>query len=119
MLFVVVVLVLAAGARAEHEASPLPNVPTPLLLRLEGVIAGSRRAAERKGFTEVSLAFAGSDACQWLGVTDARTTGVDQPLGCATRSRVRASGSRDSSNAARGPTSSARWTRAAGSGGRG
>src|SRR5690242_13690699 len=75
------VLLLATAARTEHEPTgPLPNVARPVVLQLDGVIAGSRRPAERKGFTAVSLSFAGSDAQQWLGVADARTIGGDQPL---------------------------------------
>ena len=75
-------LLLAATARADERVptGPLPNVPPPLLLQLDGVVAGSRRPAERKGFTAISLAFVGSDARQWIGVNEARTVGGDQPL---------------------------------------
>jgi len=75
-------LLLVAAARADDRVptGPLPNVAPPLLLQLDGVVAGSRRPAERKGFTAVSLAFLGSDARQWIGVNEARTVGGDQPL---------------------------------------
>src|SRR5437016_9085524 len=77
-----ILLLLAAAARADERVptGPLPNVQPPLLLRLDGIVAGSRRPAERKGFTAVSLAFAGSDARQWIGVNEARTIGGDEPI---------------------------------------
>src|SRR5207253_7469917 len=77
-----ILLLLAAAARGDERVptGPLPNVQPPLLLQLDGVVAGSRRPAERKGFTAVSLAFVGSDARQWIGVNEARTVGGDGPL---------------------------------------
>src|SRR5438477_12868371 len=74
------VLTAAAGADEHVPTGPLPNFAVPLLLQLDGVVAGSRRPAERKGFTAVSLAFVGSDARQWIGVNEARTVGGDGPL---------------------------------------
>lgn len=82
VLLPAVLLFLTAATHADERVptGPLPNVPRPLLLRLDGVVAGSRRPAEHKGFTAVSLAFVGSDARQWIGVNEARTVGGDQPL---------------------------------------
>src|SRR5579862_3501866 len=73
-------LTAAAGADERVPTGPLPNIAPPLLLQRDGVVAGSRRPAERKGFTAVSLAFVGSDAREWIGVNEARTAGGDQPL---------------------------------------
>jgi len=81
ILSALVLFFTAATQADEHvPTGPLPNVAPPLLLQLDGVVAGSRRPAERKGFTAVSLAFVGSDARQWIGVNEARTVGGDQPL---------------------------------------
>ena len=74
ILSAALLLLTAAGRADEHvPTGPLPNVAPPLLLQLDGFVAGSRRPAERKGFTAVSLAFAGSNARQWIGVNEART----------------------------------------------
>ena len=70
----VLVVACAAGAIAQVQL-PLPNVGPPLLLALDGVIEPSAESARGKGFTVASLAFAGSDARRWLGVTRARTFG--------------------------------------------
>ena len=61
---------------------PLPNTGPPLLLQLDGVLAGSRSAAQTAGFRAASFGFLGAPAAgtRWLGVTRARTVGGDQPL---------------------------------------
>jgi len=69
--------------RAPTSACPPGRYRTsgrPFCSSSNGVVAGSRRPAERKGFTAVSFAFVGSDAHQWIGVNEARTVGGEQPL---------------------------------------
>jgi hypothetical protein len=71
-----------ASAGVGVPGPPFPNVRAPLLLRLEGVLERTPAAAREYGFTVVALGFLGTedDDRRWLGVTDARTFGGDQPL---------------------------------------
>ena len=79
--FALLIVLAGRGTAAAGGSLPsLPNTGPPLILRLEGSRAPTQAAARAAGFTVASLGFAGDDARLWLGVTDARTVGGDQPL---------------------------------------
>jgi len=84
-LTILAALALATAAPSSLRSAPIsppfPSVGPALLLRLKGVIQTTSPAARKYGFTVASLGFAGTDAAErWLGVTDARTVGGDNPV---------------------------------------
>jgi hypothetical protein len=82
LLGVLALTILVARDGVAQLPPPLPNVGPPLILRLDGVWQPTRAAARAVGFTVASFAFLGDEQARtlWLGVTEARTVGGDNPV---------------------------------------